>query len=266
MKFKDNKTLDYFMGNQPIKLKIPQVKKIIAVASAKGGVGKSTIASNLAVLMANKGKKIALVDADIYGPSISFLMNVDQKPQIKNNLFVPVVNYGVKIMSIAMILQNGIAGIWRGPMINKILNQLLRTVDWSFDNNEIDCMIVDMPPGTGDIYLSLAQNFEIDGVLLVSTPHNLSIIDNERSIDCFNKLDIKILGLIQNMSYLAIDQKKHYLFGKDGVKKLAKDHNINFLGELPILEKINQLSEERQLIANFDCEFTRNLDKISCDL
>jgi len=155
-------------------------------------------------------------------------------------------------------LDDGIAGVWRGPMTNKILNQLLRTVNWSFDGNNVDCMIIDMPPGTGDVYLSLAQNFELDGVVIVSTPQNLSIIDVERSIDCFKKLNIPILGIIQNMSYFTSDNQKHYLFGEDGAKNLSLKNKIEFLGELPIDKEISKLSDDRKLIANQDMELDIN--------
>ncbi len=265
MKFNDNKKLSDFLTTEPKKLKIPQVKKIIAVASAKGGVGKSTIAANLSIAIANKGKNVALVDADIYGPSIPYLMNISNKPKIIDNLFIPIIAHNIKCMSIGMILENGKAGVWRGPMINKILNQLIRTVNWGFDDKTIDYMVIDMPPGTGDIYLSLIQNFKLDGIVIISTPQNLAIIDAERSIDCFRKLDVNIFGIIENMSYFVSNNEKIHLFGQDGVKKLAQKENINLLGELPLLKEISELSNNHQLIMNCDTEneFNQNLHNIA---
>lgn len=264
MKFNDGKKLTDFMQKNTDKISVQGVKKIIAIASAKGGVGKSTIATNLAVLMANKGYNMALVDADIYGPSINYLMNLQGKPQIKNNLFIPQIANNVKCMSLGSILDDGIAGVWRGPMTNKILNQLIRTVDWQFDNNEVDFMIIDMPPGTGDIYLSLAQNFHLDGVILISTPQNVSIIDVKRSIDCFRKLNIDIIGLVQNMSFFEIAGEKKYLFGKDGAKKLAKDFDIRFLAEIPVEEQISNFGDNQEIAVNYliESKFNKNLSQI----
>lgn len=228
--------------------KVAAVKKIIAVASAKGGVGKSTISVNLALSLKKIGYNIALVDADIYGPSIPHLLNINENPQIKNNLIIPHDNFGIKTISIGSLVDSSKAGIWRGPMTNKILHQLIRQVNWSFDGKEVDIMIVDMPPGTGDIYLSLAENFAVDGAVIISTPQSLSVIDVVKSIDMFNKLEIKIIGIVQNMSYLENNGNKQYLFGKDGAKKLASEQKLDFLGEIAIDEKISKSGEERNPI------------------
>ncbi len=219
------------------------VKKIIAVASAKGGVGKSTIACNLAVSMKNSGLNVALVDADIYGPSIPHLMSLSGKPDQENGLILPIMSCGVKCISIGSMVDSSAAGIWRGPMVTKILYQLIRSVNWKSDKKEVDVMIIDMPPGTGDVYLSLAEKFPLSGVVIVSTPQSLSVIDVVKSIDCFAKLKIPILGLIQNMSYLEISGEKKYLFGCDGAKKLAAENDIKFLGEIPILQEISNSTE-----------------------
>lgn len=235
------KTLADFMRETPPVL---GVKKIIAVASAKGGVGKSTIACNLAVSMKNLGLNVALVDADIYGPSIPHLMSLNGKPDQKNGLILPIMSRGVKCISIGSMVDASAAGIWRGPMVTKILHQLIRSVNWKNDGCEVDVMIIDMPPGTGDVYLSVAEKFPLTGVVVVSTPQNLAVIDVVKSIDCFAKLKIPILGLVQNMSYLEIGGEKKYLFGRDGAKKLAEKNNIKFLGEVPILQEVSNAVED----------------------
>ncbi len=240
----DEKNLDYFLQQ---KKEVIGVKKIIAVASAKGGVGKSTIACNIAVALAKKNLNIALVDGDIYGPSIPHIMNINKAPDQKNNLILPIISHNVKCISIGSIIDINSAGIWRGPMITKILNQLIRSVNWQSDNKEVDIMIIDMPPGTGDIYLSIAEKFAINGVILISTPHSLSIIDLVRSVDCFKKLNVKILGLIQNMSYLEINNQKQYIFGNDGVKKLAQQLNLPFIGDIPICQKTSNPNNQNNL-------------------
>ncbi len=223
------------------------VKKIIAVASAKGGVGKSTIACNLAVELQRNGQKVALVDADIYGPSIPHLMNLSGAPQIAEGLILPMISHNVKCISIGSLVDEKMAGVWRGPMVTKILHQLIRSVNWVFDGEEIDVMVIDMPPGTGDVYLSMAEKFPLSGVVIVSTPQSLSVIDVVKSIDCFNKLQVPVLGLIQNMSYLEVSGEKKYLFGKDGAKKLAENSNVKFLGELPIMQEISDSTEARKI-------------------
>lgn len=263
MKFNDNKTLNDFIDSSKPKIDgVVGVKKIILIASAKGGVGKSTIACNLAIALQKINLNVALVDADIYGPSVASLMNSEGKPQIIDNLLLPLNSFGVKCISISNLVATNSAGIWRGPMVTKILYQLIRSVNWQADKKPVDIMIIDMPPGTGDVYLSIAEKFPIDGVILVSTPQKLAVLDTAKSIDCFNKLSIEIFGIIQNMAFLNDDSKpskinilksffnsksnhhlapcnnKKYLFGKDLVFNLAKEYKINFLGDIEIISQI----------------------------
>lgn len=236
------KTLADFMQQIP---DVVGVRKIIVVASAKGGVGKSTIACNLAVSLEKMGKNVALVDADIYGPSIPHLMNLQGKPEQRDGLIWPLMSHGVKCISIGSMTDANSAGVWRGPMVTKILYQLIRSVNWKSDKHEVDVMIIDMPPGTGDVYLSMAEKFPLAGVVIVSTPQSLSVIDVVKSIDCFEKLKVPVLGLVQNMSYLEVAGEKKYLFGKDGAKKLAEKRGIRFLGEVAIEQEIADSAEER---------------------
>jgi ATP-binding protein involved in chromosome partitioning len=143
------------------------------------------------------------------------------------------------------MIDENLAGVWRGPMVTKILHQLIRFVNWSYDGNEVDVMVIDMPPGTGDVYLSLAEKFLINSVLLVSTPQRLAVIDTIKSVDCFKKLKISILGIIQNMAYLENNKEKQYLFGENGAKKLAQDYQLNFLGDVKIITEISQCNDQQ---------------------
>jgi len=156
-------------------------------------------------------------------------------------------SHGVKCISIGSMVDAKAAGVWRGPMVTKILYQLIRSVNWKSDGLEVDVMIIDMPPGTGDVYLSVAEKFPLAGVVIVSTPQSLSVIDVVKSIDCFNQLKIPIIGLIQNMSYLEVAGEKHFLFGRDGAKKLSEEMKLKFLGEIPLLPEISELSDSRKI-------------------
>lgn len=240
----DGKTFADFVRQIP---DVSGVKKIIAVASAKGGVGKSTIACNMAAGLSQQGLNVALVDADIYGPSIPHLMGLNGKPDQKDNLILPMMSRGVKCISIGSLIDPNAAGVWRGPMVTKILHQLIFSVNWKSDAREVDVMIIDMPPGTGDVYLSVAEKFPLAGVVIVSTPQSLAVIDVVKSIDCFRKLKIPILGLIQNMSYLEVSGEKKFIFGKDGAKKLAEKMQIKFLGDIAMMQEISDANEEREL-------------------
>lgn len=227
--------------------KIPGVKKIIAVSSAKGGVGKSTAAVNLAISMHRIGLKTAIVDADIYGPSISHLMNLNQKPEFKGGKIIPLENYDIKVISMGVLFEKDSAAIWRGAMITKALNQMINGTSWQ----DIDIMIIDLPPGTGDVHLTMMQKFPIDAVVLISTPSKIAVIDLVKSIDMYEKLNIKIAGIIENMSYLMLENgHKQYIFGRNEIEKLAIEHGIEFLGKIPIEEEINQANDQGEPICH----------------
>ena len=228
--------------------KINGVDSIIAISSAKGGVGKSTVTINLAAALAKKGCKVGILDADIYGPSVPTMMDVegyvpksikiDDKSKIE-----PVESYNVKIMSIGFFTKLDQAVVWRGPMASKALNQMIFDTHWG----ELDFLFLDLPPGTGDIHLSLVQSLPITGSIIVSTPQNVALADARRGIKMFRQdsISVPILGLIENMAYFKTDESdtRHYIFGESGVKYLSKDLNINFLGEIPIFQSLREASD-----------------------
>ena len=228
--------------------KINGVDSIIAISSAKGGVGKSTVTINLAAALAKKGCKVGILDADIYGPSVPTMMDVegyvpksikiDDKSKIE-----PVESYNVKIMSIGFFTKLDQAVVWRGPMASKALKQMIFDTHWG----ELDFLFLDLPPGTGDIHLSLVQSLPITGSIIVSTPQNVALADARRGIKMFQQdsISVPILGLIENMAYFKTDESdtRHYIFGESGVKYLSKDLNINFLGEIPIFQSLREASD-----------------------
>lgn len=216
-------------------------RKTILIASGKGGVGKSTIALNIAVGLAGKGYKVAIVDADIYGPSIPHLLGMEGKPDVENGKFIPFDKYGVKSMSIGYFLPSKEeAVVWRGAMITKSLKQMILGTFW----NDLDYMIVDTPPGTGDIHISLSKICTISSAIIVSTPQNLAIIDALKAINMFKKLDILVSGVIENMSYfLDSNKKKQFFFGEAGGRLLAEKCSVKFLGEIPINKTICSSSD-----------------------
>ncbi|MBL7883100.1 MAG: Mrp/NBP35 family ATP-binding protein [Bacteroidia bacterium] len=223
---------------------LPKVKNIIAVASGKGGVGKSTVASNLAVALAKQGASVGLVDADIYGPSQTIMFDVmHEKPLIKEvngvNKIVPVESYGVKLLSIGFFADTSQAIVWRGPMAVKALTQLFSDADWG----ELDYMIIDLPPGTGDIHLSLVGSIPLSGVVIVSTPQNVALADAQKGIGMFQlpQINVPIIGIVENMAYFTpaeLPNNKYYIFGNGGAKALAEKLNVTLLGEIPLVQSI----------------------------
>lgn len=229
-------------GQRPQKAGVPGVGAIIAVASGKGGVGKSTTAVNLALgLMAN-GLKVGLLDADIYGPSVPRLLKISGRPQqIENRIIVPMENYGLKAMSMGFLVDEDAAMIWRGPMVQSAILQMLREVAWG----ELDVLIVDMPPGTGDAQLTMAQQVPLAGAVIVSTPQDLALIDARKGIAMFRKVEVPLLGIVENMSYfLAPDTGKRYdIFGHGGARAEAERIGVPFLGEVPLTMDIRERSD-----------------------
>lgn len=219
---------------------LPGVAKVIVVASGKGGVGKSTIAANLAAALMKSGKKVALVDLDIYGPSLPSLFDINKKPVLDNNLMIPLIRFGIKLMSIGFLVKADEAVVWRGPMTTKMVYQLLQMTNWNFDGKNVDYMIIDTPPGTGDVHLSLYENYKVDGAVVISTPQALAEQDVEKGINMFNKFGIPIMGVVENMSYiLDSNGKKNHVFGKSTAAKLAKRNKLKLLAELPIEPEMN---------------------------
>lgn len=222
--------------------KIEGVKNIIAIASGKGGVGKSTLAVNLAHSFKEKGFKVGLLDADIHGPSIPHMLNLSGKPNLnENKKIIPFEFKGIKVMSIGFLLEENQPVIWRGPMVHSAIKQMARDTFWG----EIDILIVDMPPGTGDAQITVSQNLPLNGAIIISTPQPVALNDAKKAIGMFGKVDVEILGIVENMSYLLLpDGQKEDIFGKDGGKNLAEELNINFLGSIPLDKEIRINSDK----------------------
>ena len=218
-------------------------KNIIAIASGKGGVGKSTFAVNYAVALKNIGYKVGILDADIYGPSVPRMMGISGKPQANDdNKLVPLENYGVKCMSIGFLISVDTPAIWRGPMVMKALEQMFNGVEWG----ELDYLVIDLPPGTGDAQLTLAQSSKLSGSIIISTPQDVALIDARKGINMFNKVNVPVLGIVENMSYFICDScnQRHEIFSNGSVKKEAEIFEIDFLGEIPINKNLRILSDE----------------------
>lgn len=228
---------------------IPGIKNIIAVASGKGGVGKSTVTANLAVTLAKMGFKVGLLDADIYGPSMPIMFDVAQEKPLAVNIdgkskMKPVENYGVKLLSIGFFTQPNQAVIWRGPMASKALNQMIFDAHWG----EIDFMLLDLPPGTGDIHLSIMQAMPVTGAVVVSTPQEVALADARKGVAMFQQqsINVPVLGIVENMAYFTpaeLPDNKYYIFGKEGAKYLSEDLNVPFLGEIPLVQSIREAGD-----------------------
>ena len=227
---------------QEKKFKI-DAKNIIAIASGKGGVGKSTFSVNLSIALNSIGMKVGLLDADIYGPSIPRMMGISKKPEMSDKKkLIPIVNYGIKCMSIGFILDDEAPTIWRGPMVMKALEQMFNGVEWG----ALDYLIIDMPPGTGDAQLTLAQSSKLSGSIIISTPQEVALTDAKKGINMFKKVNVEILGMIENMSYFICNNcnEKHYIFAKDGAQKEAEKFKIPFLGNIPLDKDLRKQSDE----------------------
>lgn len=221
---------------------LPGVKNIIAVASGKGGVGKSTTAANLALALVAEGATVGILDADIYGPSQPMMMGLEGKPEsIDGKIMQPLINHGVQVMSIGFLVEPDQAMIWRGPMATQALEQLLRQTDWK----DLDYLIVDMPPGTGDIQLTLAQRVPLTGAVIVTTPQDIALLDARKGIKMFEKVGVPILGIVENMAVHVCSNCGHveHIFGADGGKKLAADYQMDYLGALPLDIKIREQAD-----------------------
>lgn len=222
------------------------VKNIIAVVSGKGGVGKSTVAANLALAIAEGGAKVGLMDADIYGPSVHIMFGVrGERPVMKDvegkGKIVPLERYGIKLMSIGLLVDEKQAVVWRGPMVSSAIRQFVTDVDWG----DLDYLIIDMPPGTGDIHLTIVQTVPVTGVIVVTTPQLVALADAKKGIAMFNQAQLKVpvIGLVENMSYFTpkeLPDNKYFIFGKEGGKNLADEYDIPFLGEIPLVQSIRE--------------------------
>ena len=228
---------------------IPGIQNIVAIASGKGGVGKSTVTANLAVTLAKMGFKVGILDADIYGPSIPIMFDVESERPLDVTIdgkskMKPVENYGVKVLSIGFFTQPDQAVVWRGPMASKALNQMIFDAAWG----ELDFMLIDLPPGTGDIHLSIMQALPLTGAVIVSTPQKVALADAKKGVAMFQQdsINVPVLGIIENMAFFTPEElpnKKYYIFGKEGAKHLAEDLQVPFLGEIPLVQSIREAGD-----------------------
>ena len=219
---------------------IKGTKFTIAISSAKGGVGKSTFATNLALALKKLNLKVGLLDADIYGPSLPKLFSINNKPESNGSSLVPVKKYEIQCMSMGFLTDEKTPMIWRGPMVTSAIKTFTQKVEWK----DLDFIIVDMPPGTGDTQLTFAQEIKMDGVIIVSTPQELALQDVKRGIAMFEKLNVNIIGLVDNMSYfIGDDKKKYHIFGEGGVKRTSEEFNKKFLGEIPINSDVGKFGD-----------------------
>lgn len=230
---------------------LPHVKNIIAIISGKGGVGKSTVAANLALALASGGAKVGLMDADIYGPSVPIMFGVrGERPFMKDTgngkgLIVPLNKHNIKLMSIGLLVDDKNAVVWRGPMASSAIKQFITDVDWG----ELDYLIIDMPPGTGDIHLTMVQTVPITGVIVVTTPQEVALADAKKGIAMFGQAQIKvpIIGIVENMSWFTpaeLPNNRYYIFGKEGGKKLSDEYDLPFLGQIPLVQSIRESGDQ----------------------
>lgn len=233
---------------------LPGVKNIIAVASGKGGVGKSTIAVNLAIGLAENGATVGLIDADIYGPSIPLMLDIKgQRPQVKEiagkQVMIPIEKFGIKALSIGLLVDEKQAVVWRGPMVSSALRQFVTDCEWG----ELDYLIIDLPPGTGDIHLTLVQTVPVTGAIIVTTPQDVSLADAKKAMGMFSihPINVPVIGLVENMSYFIapgadpdLAENRHYIFGQGGGQKMAEEYGVPLLAEIPIIQRIREGGDE----------------------
>jgi ATP-binding protein involved in chromosome partitioning len=242
---------------------LPGVKNLIAVVSGKGGVGKSTVSANLALALAQGGARVGLLDADIYGPSVPIMFGVrGERPMMKEvngkGMIVPLDRYGIKLLSIGLLVDEKNAVIWRGPMASSAIRQFITDVDWG----ELDYLVIDMPPGTGDIHLTLVQTAPVTGAVVVSTPQDVALVDAKKAIAMFgqSQMNVPIIGLVENMSYFTpaeLPDHKYFIFGKGGGKRLADEYELPFLGEIPLVQSIREGGDEGIPLMMSDDEITK---------
>ena len=242
---------------------LPKVKNIIAVVSGKGGVGKSTVAANLALALAQGGAKVGLMDADIYGPSVPIMFGVrGERPLMieigEKGMIAPLDRYGIKLMSIGLLVDEKNAVVWRGPMASSAIRQFVTDVYW----DELDYLVIDMPPGTGDIHLTLVQTVPVTGAVIVTTPQDVALADAKKAIAMFGQAqtNVPIIGLVENMSYFTpaeLPNNKYYIFGKEGGKRLAEEYDIPFLGQIPLVQSIREGGDEGVPVMMSDDEISK---------
>ncbi len=222
--------------------RVDQLGHILAISSGKGGVGKSTVAANLAAELARKGRRVAVMDADVYGPNIPRMFGVNEKPPVRGNKIVPLERYGVKLISLGFLVERDAPAIWRGPIVTKIIQQFLRDVDWG----PLDYFIVDLPPGTGDAQLSLAQSVQLDGAIIVTTPQEVAIGDALRGAKMFDRVGVPVIGIVENMSYFECPHcgKPTHIFLADGGQKLAGELGVPLLGKVPLQARMADLADD----------------------
>jgi ATP-binding protein involved in chromosome partitioning len=266
--------VDFMLGvvnhdNKQKSLVLPKIKNTIAIASGKGGVGKSTVAANLAVSLTLEGAKVGLIDADIYGPSIPIMLGASGRPGIvkvgDKNKMLPIVAFNIKLMSIGFLIEDNSAVVWRGPMASSALKQFMTEVEWE----ELDYLLFDMPPGTGDIQLTLSQTVPLTGSVVVTTPQEISLADARKGHLMFEKVNVPNLGFIENMSYyLKADGEKEYIFGQGGGKRIADEFGVKLLGEIPIDTNVRIAGDSGKpiVIADPNCEVSKIFKNIAKNL